>query len=259
MKGRILGIIVIIIWGFIKDPIETGMAAARQQEMLGGFKLTASLRQQAGQAGFVAVLGGLRAAVADLLWIRAHSAWQDVEYGRMKLYFDVCTSLQPRRENYWDMAAWHMAWNGAAYVQDRDPSITDPHEREREMRRYWKLGEDFLHQGIENNPDSWLLWERLGGFYRDKMNDPCKAAHAYEQAAKIPGHLPFVRRFAATFLADCPGREREAYDKILGLYKEGEQEWLPTLLDKLQRLERKLGIPKEQRVYIPERNRLPPE
>lgn len=259
MKGRILGIAVLAGWGIAKDPIETGMEQARDAERLGGYKLTASLRQQAGQAGFVAVLGGLRAAVADLLWIRAHSAWQDVEYGRMKLYFDVCTSLQPRRENYWDMAAWHMAWNGAAYVQDRDTSIKDAHEREREIRRYWKLGEDFLLQGIENNPDSWLLWERLGGFYRDKLKDPCKAAHAYAEAAKRPGHLSFVRRFAAIYLADCPGHEKEAYDKLLALYKEGEKEWLPTLLQKLQQMERKLGIPIEQRVYIPESDRLPPE
>jgi hypothetical protein len=132
-------------------------------------------------------------------------------------------------------------------------------EREREMRRYWKLGEDYLLRGIENNPDSWLLYERLGGLYKDKYKDLCKAAEAYSEGAKRPGALTFIRRFGAAFLADCPGREQEAYEQMLALYKEGEKEWLPLLLDKLQRVERKLGIPKDQRVYIPPKYRLPPE
>lgn len=258
MKGRLLGIIVLLVWGLVKVPVEVGMTEHRTREQLGGFKITASLREQAGQAGFLAVLGGLRAAVADLLWIRGHSAWQDVEYGRMKLYFDLCTSLQPRRENYWDIASWHMAWNGAV-AAERDPKIVDEFQRDKEVRRYWKLGEDYLLHGVENNPDSWLLYERLGGLYRDKFKDPCKAAWAYAKAAERPGHLTFVPRFAAIYLADCPGHEREAYEKLLALYKKGESEWLPTLLDKLQVMERKLGIPKEQRVYIPEKHRLPPE
>ena len=258
MKGRILGIAVLLVWGFIKVPIETHMAAVRQEEHLGKFKLTASLREQAGQAGFLAVLGGLRAAVADMVWIRAHIAWQDAQYGRMKLFFDLCTSLQPTRENYWDIAAWHMAWNGAVQVE-RDPAITDPVRREREIRKYWKLGEDYLLHGIENNPNSWLLWERLGGLYRDKYRDNCKAAHAYDEASKRPGALTYTRRFAAVFLADCPGHEREAYEKILALYNEGEREWLPTMLSKLRELEVKLGIPIDQRVYIPPDDRLPPK
>lgn len=258
MKGRLLGIAVLVAWGLIKTPIEIRMTEEREQERFGGFKLTANLREQAGQAGFVAVLGGLRAPVADMLWIKAHNAWGDVQYGRMKLLFDVCTSLQPRRENFWDMAAWHMAWNGSVNVE-RDPLFRTDEERQKEVEKYWKLGEDYLRHGIENNPDSWLLWERLAGLYWQKMKDHCKAAQAYAEAAKRPGHLPYVRRLAAIYLADCPGHEREAYEKLLGLYHEGQQEWLPTLLQKLQLLERKLGIPKEQRVDIPPKDRLPPE
>ena len=234
-----------------------------QNERLGGYKPTASLRQQAGQAGFIAALGGLRAAVADLLWIRAHTAWQDVEYGRMKLYFDVTTALQPRRELFWDVASWHMAWNGAAYVENprNAPATgaTTKEERARQMMEFYKIGEDYLLQGIRNMPDSWVLYDRLGTLYRDKFKDPCRASEAFAEAAKRPGRLDYTRRFAVYMLADCGKNDREAYEKLLALYNEGEKEWLPGLLVRLQQLERKLDIPKEKRVYIPPEDRLPAE
>src|SRR5688572_11385627 len=261
MKGRILGFLVLLVWGIAKIPMETAHAAKMQEKRLGGYRPSASLRQQAGQAGFIAALGGLRAAVADLLWIRAHTAWQDVQYGRMKLLFDVTTALQPRRELFWDNSAWHMAWNGSAFIEnprnDKVNGIQSEEERRRKMHEFYEIGESYLLQGIENMPDSWVLYDRLGGIYRDKFKDPCRAAPAYAEAAKRPGRLDYVRRFAVYMLADCPGREQEAYEKLLALYNEGEQEWLPGLLRRIQELEQKLGIPKEKRVYIPPEDRLP--
>jgi hypothetical protein len=272
MKGRVIGILALIVWGVIKLPIEEKHAIKMQSERLGGYKPTATLRQQAGQAGFIAALGGLRAAVADLMWIRAHTAWQDVQYGRMKLYFDVCTALQPRRELFWDVASWHMAWNGAAYVENaRNSEEMGPmtkEERAEKMREFYRIGEDYLLQGIRNMPDSWVLYDRLGTLYRDKFNDPCRAAGAFAEAAKAgafaeaakrPGRLDYTRRFAVYMLADCPGHDQEAYEKLLALYHESQNEWLPGLLVRLQRLERKLDIPKEKRVYIPPEDRLPAE
>ncbi|MEO6789251.1 MAG: hypothetical protein ABI318_24265 [Chthoniobacteraceae bacterium] len=246
MKGRILGILVLLAWGIAKYPIEARLETRMQDARLGGYKPTASLRQQAGQAGFIAALGGLRAAVADLLWIRANTAWQDVQYGRMKLLFDTCTAMQPRRVNFWDISAWQMAWNGAAHIEN---TVADPVARKAKMREFFKLGEDYLLRGIENNPDSWELYDRLGMLYRDKFKDMAKASAAYEEASKRPGHLDYTRRFAAYYLAEVPGREREAYDRLMALFHEGEQEWLLTLLHQIQKLEVRLHIPDEKRIY----------
>lgn len=259
VKGRILGFVVLLIWGMVKLPIETSIAAEQKANHFGGFKLTSNLRQQAGQAGFLATLGGLRAAVADLLWIRAHVAWQSTQYGKMKLLFDVCTALQPRRGMYWDNAAWHMAWNASVYAANDVEHVPEPIERRRNQENYFKLGEDYALRGIENNPDNWELYLRLGLIYKDKFKDLTKAALAYEEAAKRPGRLDYVRREACYLIADIPGREEEAYKKLRELYDTGENEWLPTLLKKIQLLERKLKIPQTQRVYIPARDRLQPD
>ena len=246
MKGRVLGILVLLAWGTVKLPVEARLEQRMQDARLGGFKPTASLRQQAGQAGFIAALGGLRAAVADMLWIRAHIAWQDVQYGRMKLLFDACTAMQPRRVNFWDISAWHMAWNGSVHVENNEP---DPSVRKAEMRKFYDLGKDFLLRGIENNPDSWELYDRLGMLYRDKYKDMENASNAYGEASQRPGHLEYTRRFASYYLADVPGREREAYARLMALFRESEHEWLPTLFRQIQKLEVKLAIPDGDRIW----------
>jgi|GEM_PF-147573 len=246
MKGRVSGILVLLAWGIVKFPVEARLERRMQDTRLGGYKPTASLRQQAGQAGFIAALGGLRAAVADMLWIRANIAWQDVQYGRMKLLFDTCTTMQPRRVSFWDISAWHMAWNGAAHVENTEK---DPVARNAKMREFFKLGEDFLLRGIENNPDSWELYDRLGLLYRDKFKDVEKASAAYEEASQRPGHLDYTRRFAAYYLAEVPGREREAYARLMALFHESEHEWLLTLFRQIQKLEASLAIPDGQRIY----------
>ena len=246
MKGRIAGILVLLAWGIAKFGFEARLEQRMLDSRLGGFKPTASLRQQAGQAGFIAALGGLRAAVADLLWIRAHMAWQDVQYGRMKLLFDTCTAMQPRRVNFWDLSAWHMAWNGSVHAEN---SETDPVVQMAKRREFYDLGKDFLVRGIESNPDSWELYDRLGMLYRDKYRDMENASKAYEAASQRPGHLEYTRRFASYYLADVPGREREAYARLMALFRESEHEWLPTLFRQIQKLEVKLAVPDGDRIW----------
>lgn len=45
--------------------------------------LTINLRERIGQAGFLAALSGFRSPLAALLWIEAHTAWENTEWGRM--------------------------------------------------------------------------------------------------------------------------------------------------------------------------------
>jgi hypothetical protein len=49
-------------------------------------------------------------------------------------------------------------------------------------------------------------------------------------------------------MAKCPGREREAYELLRRLYLEGESQRLPTLINLLRSMEKKLDIPESERV-----------
>jgi hypothetical protein len=161
--------------------------------------------------------------------------------------FQSVTALQPRSLVYWDLASWHLAWNAsvAARENPREPS---EFLRRRAEREYHELGRDFLERGIANNPDRYLLRERLGIMLRDKFLDHCAAADAFTAAAGHPEAPPYVKRLAAYELAECPGREREAYDKLRAIYLLGEDERLPRVVTLINELEAELDIPAAERL-----------
>jgi hypothetical protein len=52
-------------------------------------------------------------------------------------------------------------------------------------------------------------------------------------------------------LAQIPGREREAHQRLLQLWNMGESERVPTLKTLLSQIEEKLNVPLDQRTYTP--------
>ena len=242
---------LILLFGLARVPFERGIMRDLHAAHFLEYQLNLDVRAQAGQMGFVAALSGYRAVVADYLWIEAYNAWSRTEWGRLKLLLDATTTLQPRAVTFWDMAAWHMAWNAGTNARE---NRKEPREtlRLKAERDYILLGEQYLVDGLKYNPDSAKLWEALGDLHAQKMHEPCRATQDYTMAAKQPGVLPYVKRQAAYFLAQCPGHEREAYQEMLRLYRLGEDERLPTLLVTLDRLQKQLGVPKDQQIDITE-------
>jgi len=244
---RLGALLFIALFGVAKMNFEQRLTEEHRAAYFHGAKLTLDLRQKVGQAGFLAALSGFRSIVADLLWIKAHIEWENTEWGRMALLFNTVTTLQPRNVMFWDMSAWHMAWN-ASLAARQDPRLPREALRIKAQREYFDLGRDFLLRGIENNPDRYKLYESMAYLAKEKYLDPVVAAEYYAKAARISGSPSYLKRFAAYELSYCPGREREAYDQLKALYEMGKHERLPTLLYRLKVLEEKLGIPKEQRV-----------
>lgn len=249
-RSKILALIMLAAFGAARMPFENDLEAERKAAYFHGAKFDLGLYERIGQMAFVAALSGFRAPIADGLYLNAHALWARTEWGRMKLNFDGAVALQPRCILFWDQAAWHMAFNASIAALD-DPKQPREALRIKAQREYWKVGEDYLVRGIANNPDSPVLYHRLGFLYREKFKDHCKSAEIYARCAEVPGAPVYARRFAAYELAQCPGHEREAYEQLLALYKEGEDEHLPTLLKWLGVLQEKLNVPAEQKVVIP--------
>ena len=247
MIRALLVFVILMALGALKLPIERHLAAVHRQEHFRGVAFNLDLREKLGQLGFIAALSGFRSIVADALFIQAHVAWERTEWGRVLLLFRQVTTLQPRAILFWDMAAWHMAWNASvAALNDR----TQPRLalRVKAQREYFALGKDFLERGIKNNPDRPQLYEALARLYKEKYKNHERASEFFAKAAALPGAPSYERRFSAYELSYCEGREREAYDGLRRLYDEGEKERLPTLITRLKFLENKLGIPQDQRI-----------
>ena len=247
MKRIVIAIAGLLAFGAAKLPFERALMSEHRAAHFHSAELNLDLREQIGQGGFIAALSGFRSVLADLLFIRAHMAWENTEWGRMKLLFDATTSLQPRATMFWEGAAWHMAYNASVAALE-DP--TQPREalRLKAQREYFKIGEQYLLRGIQFNSDRAVLFDRLGLLYQDKFKDPCKAAWAYGEAEKRPDAMPYVRRLAAYNMDRCPGREREAYENLKELFNRGPDERLPTLLNRIDELQDKLKIPAAERI-----------
>lgn len=250
MRPAVLWCVVIgalLVFGLARLPVERSLDAAHREANLRTANLDIGLREQIGQLAYAAALSGFRSLVAAFLWIEAHTAWEQTAWGRMAGLFQSVTALQPRSLVYWDLASWHMAWNASIAARD-NPKEPSEFLRRRAEQEYQKLGRDFLQRGIANNPDRYLLHERLGIMLRDKFSDHCGAAEAFSAAAARPEAPPYVKRLAAYELAACEGREREAYEKLRAIYLLGEEERLPRVITLINELEAKLGIPAAERL-----------
>lgn len=247
MIRKTIAIALIGVFGFIKAPVEKSLDAAQERARLRNAPIDLGLRERVGQMGFLAALSGFRSPLAAYLWIEANNAWERTEWGRMAGLFDTVTTLQPRSLLYWDMAAWHMAWN-ASIAALQDASQPSEALRIRNQRQYFKLGRDYLERGIKNNPESSFLYRSLAILLRDKFEDHCAAGEAFLKASRLPDAPSYITRFAGYELAKCPGREKMAYELLKTIYDEGPEGRKPALIATLQELEKKLDVPDAQRI-----------
>ena len=238
---------LLLVFGALRLPIESALTEQHRSAYFHEARLGLDLREQIGQLSFLAALSGFRSLVADVIFIQAHVAWERTEWGRVLLLFRQATTLQPRSILFWDMAAWHMAWN-ASVAALHDAALPNDAMRRKAQREYVALGKDFLERGIKNNPDRPQLYESLARLYKDKLSDHAAAAACYTKAAALPGAPEYDKRFAAYELSFAPGHEREAYAALHKLYEQGKHERLPTLLKRLKFLEQQLDIPLDQRI-----------
>ena len=247
MTRGLIALAVLILVGLLKLPVERDLARLHREEHFRRVEFNLDLREKLGQLGFIAALSGFRGIVADALFIQAHAAWENTQWGRMLWLFRQVTTLQPRVLMFWDIAAWHMAWNASVAAMN-DTSQPRQALRVKAQREYFAIGKELLERGINNNPDRPELYEALARLYKEKYKDHDRASEYYAKAAKCPEAAPWDRRFSAYELSYCEGREREAYERLRSLYDEGEKERLPNLIKRLQFLEEKLAIPQEQRI-----------
>ena len=239
---KLVLVIILILAAFLPLKLKMELACDR----IAPGTLSLGLREQIGQSAFIAVLGGFRSVIADLLFIDAYSAWERTDWTYLLLRLRQATELQPRAILFWEMAGWHMAWNaGTAALEDDSKS---PATRRRLQHDYLELGKDFLVRGIAHNPEKPQLYEALARLYRDKLRDHARAAENFEKAARFPGHASYDERFSAYELSYCEGREREAYDRLRALYQRGEKERLPRLLHQLRAMEERLKVPTPERI-----------
>jgi len=251
MKKVLLLLGILLAFGALKAPAEHALLLRQRALGFQMARLNLNVRAQLGQTGFVAALSGFRALMADILWIRAGVAFDQMAWPRMQLLLHSATQLQPKAELFWEMAHFHMAYDAATAVRSDEKREPLAALRRKAEVEYMHIGEVFLKDGLTFNPESSRLWERLGTLYGNRLHDHSAAAEAFLKASQKPNAMTYLRRFVGYELAQIPGREREAYEALRKLYLEGDAQRLPNLLRYVSQLEQKLAVPTAERVYIP--------
>ena len=255
MKRKLLALAVLVAFGLVKLPLERSATQSLRTSRLLSKPIDLSLRENLGQMGFAASLGGLRSLVASITYLQAYTAFENVDWAKVDGLFQLTTRLQPGYGKYWVEASWHMAYNAASsYLFDKKirPAI-----RHQLARDHVRRGIDILEEGLRFSADDPGLWVELGNIYaRRGLNiiteqwetmDAKKAGECYLRGFKN-GALPVYERFGAYELlqADDIESTRTAYDILKRNYDHSTR--TPGLIHNLKVAEEKLDIPAAQRI-----------
>jgi hypothetical protein len=254
LRRAFLVALLLGLWAPFKVAWEKQIGAEQDRLRYHGIVMTRQLRDQLGQGFSIGVLSGAGSVVADFLWIDVTVAWENQEWFKITSYINLCTTLQPRSITFWDIGGWHLAWNASVAAAD---DVHEPNPLRRlKASRYWiERGLDVYKRGIENNPESWKLWADTGSLYQQRLGDFRMAAYYYGQASERPGAPVFYERFPA-IMDQNAGDDRAAYEawKVLWLRLTPAERAQPLhegdrIQKEIRRLEAKLGIPPEKRVF----------
>lgn len=245
MKRKLQALFVILVLGVLKFPVEESATRYLREVRLLSPPLDMSVRDSIGQMGVAASLGGLRSLVASIIYLQAYTAWSNVDWPKVDSLFQLATSLQPRYENYWDEAAWQMAYNAASNY--RNNQRINPALREKLYQDHVERGVEILKQALKALPDSARLWNTLAEVYGRRLEEPEKAAECYLEVFRLIKDARF-ERFAAYQYAQTQKRElwQKAYDMLRTSYDAKQRP--PTLINTMKQLENQLNIPEAKRI-----------
>jgi len=227
-RHLLLALAVLVLGGLAKLPLERALTTDLRERELLRPPLELETTRKLGQGFWAVSLGGLRTLVATVLNLRAQEYFEGQKWTQLTDTFGTIVQLAPFTEYYWDIGAWHMAYNAAAWHQHSSPA---PELRRRAEWRNWiERGVDFLEEGLRHNPDDWRLWNNLGRIHSDpnKILDFEAAAEAYASAVATGDAPSFVARAEARARARIPGREDAALPLVRRLHDQPGGD-LPTM------------------------------
>ena len=254
LRRAVLVALLLGLWAPCKIVWEQKIAREQDALRYHGVAMTRQLRDQLSQGMTMAVLSGMRNVVADLVWLNVTPAWMEQQWFKIAGYINLATMLQPRAPLFWDMGGWELAWN--ASVDALGNPRSNPDLRQIKASRFWiEKGRDIYLRGIENNPANWRLWRDTGMLFDNRLKDYPTAAYYYQKASELPDAPVYLERFPA-IMYGLAGEDRAEYaawralwERLTPQQREMKEHWKEKIESNIRRLEQKLSIPKEKRIF----------
>ena len=170
-RNLLLAAALYALTAVVRLPLEQKISTDLRREDLLPPRVEAGLRDQVGQGALLAVLGGMRSAVASMTELQAFTGfcadppqWQSVDR-----YYEICTQLQPKEYHYWEFHSWMLASNAAEYFATGGGA---PKGMEQDMRQFYRQrGLEIALRGIKNLPDDWHLYRQAAMILSSPMKE----------------------------------------------------------------------------------------
>ncbi|MEZ5326554.1 MAG: hypothetical protein R3F19_16020 [Verrucomicrobiales bacterium] len=252
-RNLLIAFVILISFGYGRMYLEEPMAKDMVAKHYWPDTMSMETRDKVGQLGMTAALGGFRSLVASIMAVQAFTHWDAGRFDQAIAQYWVIVQLQPRAFFNWFQGMQYSAYDKAHSFNFPE----DEKQRADWVRKYNEAvaeGEDFMLGAAKYLPDDYRIYGQLGMLHAQKFipKDWCKAAEYYKMAAACPDTKPYYHRFSGYALAECPGKEQEAYDLLKATYDDNIR--FPSVISYLNKLEEKLNIPQADR--IPERSKI---
>jgi len=256
LRRAVLVALLLGLWAPCKIVWEQQIA--REQDVLryNGAPMTRQLRDELTQGLTIGVLSGMRNIVADFVWLQVTTEWMNNQWFRMAAYINLCTALQPRAPVFWDLGGWHLAWNASVNALE---DMTEHDELRRlKASRFWvERGLDVYKRGLENNPTYWRLWMDTGFLYSQQLKDYANAAYYFQKASELPSAPVYLERFPAIMFDEKHANDDQAayaawkslWERLTPEERRMKMHEGDRIEAEIRRLEQKLSIPNEKRVF----------
>jgi tetratricopeptide (TPR) repeat protein len=213
-----------------------------------------SVKDALGQGVTVGLLGGFRAILADLFWIRTNYVWEQYDLPATQTSIKLVTAIDPRSLYFWLNGSQMIAYDMPNWRIDKAggyDKVPDSVKRRFDLEQA-KVAVDYLNEAFGFHPEHPLIRLAIGNIYLNRLKDTATAATYYKRAAEHPDAPFYAARIYAELLRKM-NRNAEAYKYLCKLYptlpKDNLQAMASTVLGRIRELEGELAIPAEKQFH----------
>lgn len=205
-----------------------------------------SLEGTVGQGLTLGLLGGFRAVLADFVWLKMNSHWEQRQLPPTHKLIELTTAIDPRPLYFWINGARIIAYDMPVWrYEEAGVHADDPSPLRRAIdEEQAQAALEVLNAGLQVHPHNPHLLIEIANIHLHRRKDLESAAAFYRLAAEQPGAPRYAARIHAEVLKQL-GRPREAYDWLRQIYPglPPEDPMTPFVLGRIRELEAVLNLP----------------
>jgi tetratricopeptide (TPR) repeat protein len=249
LQNIFLLVLTLILVGLLARPIE-GYAWKTVKAVQPEMNLE-GIEGALGQGLVIGVLGGFRAIIADFLWIRTNTVWENRDRVKLDTMIRLVTTIDPRPDFFWINGARMIAYDVPHWrIKDEGGHFKVPESRQQQIDRE-QAEQAFAQLEIARgfHPEKAKFYVETGQIYMNRLKENLKAAEWFLLASKKPDAPYYVSRIYGELLRR-EGKKKEAYEFLKQLYRELPDvppAQKPVILDRIREAEVTLKVPVWQR------------